>query len=422
MKVLRWLLGTLLLAGVLLQPAVGSAVVLGQIDTFQVPVQVPPLDPLQNWDAGLGGIVPPFPPVVITDGGPGGLGDHYMQITGIGGLPNPGSKISVVNRNLQWAGNYLAAGVNVITLSLKNTGATDLVVRLSIGDVQAGTLPPLNIAVTKDSVVLPVGGGWVTATFHLTPSRMAAARGNVLTALTNAGELRIMHNPNPTFPPPTAAGQLGVDNVKASAAVTVGWIDTFQYGTLQNWDAGLGGIEPPFPPEIIPGGGPGGAGDAFMQITGLGGTSNPGSRLSVVNRNAQWSGNYLAAGVNFITMSLKNTGPSDLVVRVMIGDVAAAGSNIPLNIAVSKDSVVLPAGGGWVAATFNITPSRLAAARGNVATAVATALSNAGELRVIHNLTATYPPPTIIGRLAVDNIHAERRSGLPYLPLLLLDD
>ena len=84
--------------------------------------------------------------------------------------------------------------------------------------------------------------------------------------------------------------------------------------------------------------------------------------------------------------------------------------------------MVLPAGGGWVAATFNITPSRLAAARGNVATAVATALSNAGELRVIHNLTATYPPPTIIGRLAVDNIHAERRSGLPYLPLLLLDD
>ena len=246
MKVLRWFLGTLLLAGVILQPTVGSAVVLGQVDTFQDGT-------LQNWDAGLGGIEPPFPPVVIPDGGPGGVGDHYMQITGIGGLPNPGSRIAVANRDLQWAGNYLAAGVNVITLSLKNTGATDLVVRLSIGDVQAGTLPPLNIAVTKDSVVLPVGGDWVTATFHVTPSRMAAARGNVPAALTNAGELRIMHNPNPTFPPPTAAGQLGVDNVKASAAVTVGWIDTFQYGTLQNWDAGLGGIEPPLRPEIIPG-------------------------------------------------------------------------------------------------------------------------------------------------------------------------
>jgi hypothetical protein len=417
MKVYRWFLGTLLLAGILLQPAVGSAVVLGQIDTFQVPVQVPPLDPLQNWDAGLGGIEPPFPPVVIPDGGPGGIGDHYMQITGIGGLPNPGSRISVANRDLQWAGNYLAAGVNVITLSLKNTGATDLVVRLSIGDVQAGTLPPLNIAVTKDSVVLPVGGDWVTATFHLTPSRMAAARGNVLTALTNAGELRIMHNPNPTFPPPTAAGKLGVDNVKASAAVTVGWIDTFQYGTLQNWDAGLGGTEPPFPPEIIPGGGPGGAGDAFMQVTAIGGTVNPGSRLSVVNRNAQWSGNYLAAGVNFITMWLRNTGPNNLQVRLVIADVAA-GTLPPNNIAVSTQALPLPVGGDWVKAAFPVGPGFLTAARGTVHAA----LTNAGELRVIHNPAATFPPPIILGRLAVDNVQAERRAGQPYLPLLLLDD
>ena len=174
--------------------AVGAAVVLGQIDTFQDGT-------LQNWDAGLGGIEPPFPPIVITDGGPGGVGDHYMQITGIGGLPNPGSRISVVNRNLQWSGNYLAPAVNAITLSLKNLGATDLVVRLAVGDVAVGSLPPLNIAVTKDSVVLPAGGGWVSATFHLTPGQMAAARGNVQTALTNAGELRIMHNPDPTFPP-----------------------------------------------------------------------------------------------------------------------------------------------------------------------------------------------------------------------------
>jgi len=195
MKVLRWLLGILLLAGLLLQPAVGAAVVLGQIDTFQDGT-------LQNWDAGLGGIEPPFPPIVIPDGGPLGAGDAFMQITGIGGLPNPGSRISVANRDLQWSGNYLAAGVNVITLSLKNTGATGLVVRLSIGDVAVGSLPPLNIAVTKDSVVLPTGGGWVAATFHITPGKMAAARGNVQAALTNAGELRIIHNPNPTFPPP----------------------------------------------------------------------------------------------------------------------------------------------------------------------------------------------------------------------------
>ena len=289
-------------------------------------------------------------------------------------------------------------------------------VRVSIGDVAVGILPPLNIAVSKDSVVLPAGGGWVAATFHISPSQMAAARGNVQTALTNAGELRIMHNPNPTFPPPTVAGQLGVDNIKASAAVTVGWIDTFQYGTLQNWDAGLGGIVPPFPPEIIPSGGPGGVGDAFMQITGIGGTAN-GSKVSVVNRDAQWSGNYLAAGVNFITMSLKNTGPNDLQVRLVITD-PAVGALPPQNIAVSTHGLSLPVGGAWVKAVFPVGPGFLTATRGTVLGA----LSNAGELRVIHNTTATFPPPAIIGRLAVDNIQAERRSGQPYLPLLLLDD
>jgi hypothetical protein len=71
MKVSKWFLGALLLAGVFPQPAVGSAVVLGQIDTFQDGT-------LQNWDAGLGGIEPPFPPIVITDGGPAGVGDHII--------------------------------------------------------------------------------------------------------------------------------------------------------------------------------------------------------------------------------------------------------------------------------------------------------------------------------------------------------
>jgi len=409
MEGLRWILGTLLLVSVLLQPNVGSAVVLGQVDTFQDGT-------LLNWDAGLGGTEPPFPPVVIPNGGPVGVGDAYMQLTGVGG-GGPGSKLAVVNRDAQWAGNYLALGVNAITMSLKNTGATDLVVRVVVGDVAVGSLPPLNMGVSKDSVVLPAGGGWVSATFHISPSRLVAARGTVEAALNNAGEIRIIHNPNPTFPPPAKVGQLGVDNIKAYARVTVGWVDTFQYGTLQNWDAGLGGTEPPFPPEIIPGGGPGGVGDAFMQITALDGGVGPGSRLSVANRNAQWAGNYLEAGVNAVTMWLKNTGPNDLQVRVVIGDVAV-GSLPPLNIAVSTKALFLPAGNEWVSAVFPINPGDLTAARGTVLAA----LTNAGELRVIHNEAASYPPSTILGRLAIDNITAVRRAPLPYLQLLLSND
>ena len=167
--------------------------------------------------------------------------------------------------------------------------------------------------------------------------------------------------PEPDLASSGELGQLGVDNVKASAGVTVGWIDTFQYGALQNWDAGLGGTEPPFPPEIIPGGGPGGASDAFMQVTAIGGTANPGSRISVVNRNAQWSGNYLAAGVNFIAMGLRNTGPNDLQVRLVIADVAA-GTLPPDNIAVSTQALSLPVGGDWVR-VYPVGPGLLTATR-----------------------------------------------------------
>ena len=195
-------------------------------------------------------------------------------------------------------------------------------------------------------------------------------------------------------------------------AVTLGQIDTFQDGTLQNWDAGLGGTEPPFPPEIIPGGGPG---DAFMQITALGG-EGPGSKISVVNRNAQWSGNYPAAGVNAITMSLKNTGPNNLQVRLVIGDVAV-GSLPPLNIGVSTEPFFLPIGSDWVTARFPIGPGHLTAARGNVLTA----LANAGELRIIHNEVASFPPPPVLGRLGVDNIKAVNNSSQSAWLFLLLD-
>ena len=155
-----------------------------------------------------------------------------------------------------------------------------------------------------------------------------------------------------------------------------------------------------------------------MQILAIGGTTS-GSKISAINRNAQWSGTYLAAGVNCITMSLKNTDSNNLQVRVVIASVAA-GTTRPQHIAVSTRALSLPVGGGWVTAVFPIGPGFLTGtgAEGNVLKA----LTNAGELRVIHNPAATFPPPTIIGRLAVDNIKAERRSGLPYLPLLLLDD
>ena len=63
-------------------------------------------------------------------------------------------------------------------------------------------------------------------------------------------------------------------------------------------------------------------------------------------------------------MSLKNTGPNNLQVRVVIDDVAV-GSLPPLNIAVSTKAVSLPVGGDWVTAVFPIGPGFLDRREGN---------------------------------------------------------
>src|SRR3954452_15418187 len=63
-------------------------------------------------------------------------------------------------------------------------------------------------------------------------------------------------------------------------AVVIGLTDTFSTG-LGNWTTSLGpgGGVPPVPPTRVTGGGPGGAGDPFMQVSAVGGCDRPGCRL-----------------------------------------------------------------------------------------------------------------------------------------------
>src|SRR5437763_10050521 len=99
-------------------------------------------------------------------------------------------------------------------------------------------------------------------------------------------------------------------------ALTPGQSDTFAGGSLDNWFAGgLGrGFVPPVPPSVQATGGPAGAGDSYMLVTGLGGES-AGSRIAVIN-TAQWSGNYLTSGVSSLGIDLKNFGNTSLTVRL----------------------------------------------------------------------------------------------------------
>ena len=177
------------------------------IDTFQDGTT-------DGWFAGgLGtGQTPPVPPQVIANGGPAGVGDQFLQITGLGGS-GAGSRIVAINGS-QWAGNYLGSGINAIAMDLNNLGNSILTIRLLFEDPMMA--PPVDEAVTTFGITLPVGSGWTHVVFPISPASMTVISGDVNTLLGNTTLLRIIDSPTPTDAV-TIAGVLGVDNIASVA-------------------------------------------------------------------------------------------------------------------------------------------------------------------------------------------------------------
>jgi hypothetical protein len=96
------------------------------------------------------------------------------------------------------------------------------------------------------------------------------------------------------------------------AGIVLGQVDTFEQGDTAGWTDGHNDA---LNAVTVATGGPGGANDHFLKVV----ASPPGAggRITVFNRD-QWTGNYLAAGVNAIEMDLKNLGATDLSMRVAL--------------------------------------------------------------------------------------------------------
>jgi hypothetical protein len=124
--------------------------------------------------------------------------------------------------------------------------------------------------------------------------------------------------------------------------------DTFEDGTTMGWGVGA---QSPLPPQNIADGGPGGPGDAYLELRASGNDA-PGGRLSVLNA-AQWMGDYLAAGITGIQMDVRNFGPSDLTLRLLLEHFDMPGP--PTDVALTVDGVFVPAGGNWTTVVFDLT-------------------------------------------------------------------
>lgn len=179
--------------------------------------------------------------------------------------------------------------------------------------------------------------------------------------------------------------------------LSIGQRDTFQDGSTNGWSVSLLDISNPSPPVNIPTGGPGGAGDGFLQITAVGGASS-GNQLSAINVR-QWTGDYIAAGITTIRMDLRNFGPDDLSLRLLLSDTIGGSAT---NAAFSTVALLLPAEGDWVTGLFPISPSDLTPGAGSVAAA----LQHVVELQLYHSVGATLPGASATATLGVDNITA----------------
>ena len=177
----------------------------------------------------------------------------------------------------------------------------------------------------------------------------------------------------------------------AAGAVVRGATDTFEDGSSNGWASGAAN---PSQPSNVATGGPAGVGDNYL-LTLSSGSAGIGGRLVVI-AGPQWTGDYTAAGVSAIEMDLNNFGVGDLSLRLIL---FGAGSDT----AISSSAVVVPAGSGWVRASFSLDPAQLT---GSPAQSTAGTLAAVNGLRLFHGSQAVFPGENIAAALGMDNVAA----------------
>ena len=192
---------------------------------------------------------------------------------------------------------------------------------------------------------------------------------------------------------------LVVASVSSPAAAIPILPDTFEDGTTMGWSVGAQSL---LQPKNIPAGGPDDSAYLELRADGSGG---PGGRLSALNA-AQWMGDYLAAGITAIQMDVRNLGPEDVTLRLLLENFDELVPGPPTDAALTLDGIFVPSGSDWMTVVFDLT--NLAALPGGT---VEGALGDVDVLRIFHNPEPTFfgPPnaiPPVNVTLGVDNIAA----------------
>lgn len=199
---------------------------------------------------------------------------------------------------------------------------------------------------------------------------------------------------------------IGVIIVSLAVVFTLAWglpvvgrVDTFDNGTTQGWGGSYSTLTPL--PMHIPGGGPAGPNDPYMEI------STNRFHLATRNMSRAWTGDYLSVGVKAISMDLNHLrGNSDVRLRLMLfgpgGTFATALRTEPLN-----------EHQGWFRHTFHLGIFDMIHVAGGTGVLEDT-LSNVTTVLVRHDAAIPAPPgqhpPHIRAAVGIDNIQAVLRE------------
>jgi hypothetical protein len=182
---------------------------------------------------------------------------------------------------------------------------------------------------------------------------------------------------------------------RASLAVAIGQIDTFQNATTQSWTNG--GVPDPI---NVATGGPAGSGDRFLEIQS--GTFGGGSRLVAFNRN-QWTGNFSSAKVSKIAVDLKNLGTSSTPLSIRLALRSGTSSSGTPGYA-STTAFSLPHDNLWHHTVFLLGSANLTAI--NNPSPLSTFLQSVAEFRLLSAPSPSLLGDSTSGQFGVDNLQA----------------
>jgi hypothetical protein len=191
--------------------------------------------------------------------------------------------------------------------------------------------------------------------------------------------------------PTNFAGASG--SVDASASITLGQVDDFQDGTLQNWCGGSN-------PVVQANGGPLGTGDQYLEI------SSTSFNLGTFNLD-QWSGDYDSEGVGAVELDANNFGPDALSLRVLLMTPGCDGGGAACTAWASTDATLVASGSGWVAAGFSLDEADMTQVLGSDSHTAT--LQNVERLLIRHDDGTPDPPGSsslATATLGIDNVTA----------------